>query len=204
MAITNPNLAYSPLYDVYVDRNTHVIYKRNNRHRKSEITDDELVLVKLYVKYNDYIEIVGNANHRQYRVGIHRVYADACPELIENHELHELDPETYCEIDHKSHVHNTLDSNWCDNLRWVSPRINRADTCRRVTKPEDEKHLKRLIYHRNHYAEKKNDPEWIAKRRAKDAERKRKYHHANKDKRNAEADLLNAQMAKLAGVSNAK
>ena len=196
--ITNPNLSYSPKYDVYVDRNTHAIYKRNNRHRKTEITDEELVLVKLYVKYNDYIQINTRGQKCSTKVGIHRVYADAFPELVENHELHELDPETYCEIDHKNHVHNTLESNWCDNLRWVSPRINRADTSRRITVPTDEKHLARLLYYRDYYRKRRQDPEMIKKRRAKDAERKRKYHHANKDKRKAEAELLNAQMAKLA------
>lgn len=198
--ITNPNLSYSPLYDVYVDRNTHVIYKRNNRNRKTEITDDELVLVKLSVKYNDYIQIGARGKKGYTKIGIHRIYADAFPDLIENHELHELDPDTYSEIDHKNHVHNTLESNWCDNLRWVSPRINRADTCRRVTTPRDEKHLARLKYQREYYRKRCQDPEKMKVRRVQDAERKRKYHHANKDKRKAEADLLNAQMAKLAGI----
>lgn len=197
MAIENKNLAYSPLYDVYIDRNTHVLYKRNNRHRKTEINDSELIPVTLVIGYNGYIRFWDYKSRNN--VGIYRAYADAFPEMVENHELHDLDPETYCELDHK--VHDiSFEGSWVSNLRWVSPRINRADTCRRITVPEDEKHLNRLIYQRKRYNEKKNDPEWIANRRAKDAEQKRKYYYERKAKRKAEAELLNAQIAKLAGL----
>lgn len=196
MAITNTRLRYSPTYDVYVHVDTMVIYKRCNRKRKTEITDEELVPAKLRVMYNGYIHIYNY--HTKSNVGIYRVYADVFPELVEGSDLHQMDPETYCEIDHKTHEVDTLEANYPSNLRWVSRTINRADTSRRVTMPTDEKHLEKLMRERQRYHEKKKDPEWLKKAREKDAKRKMKKYYERKDAVRATQDALNAQIQKLA------
>lgn len=198
MAIENTRLRYSPTYDVYVDVDTMVIYKRCNRKRKTEITDAELVPAKLTVQYNEYIDIYDSLSRSN--VGIYRMYADAFPELVEGSDLHQMDPETYCELDHKNHVHDTIESNYPQNLRWVSPRINRADTSRRVITPDGEKHLKKLIRERQRYQERKQDPEWLKITRAKDADRKRKYYYERKESMKTRQEAINAEMKRRAGL----
>ena len=201
MAITNPNLAYAHTYDLYVDRNTHVIYKRNHRGRKTEITDEELVVAKLYSTYDGYIQVQGHQQGHTYKVGIHRVYADAFPDLVENHEFHDMDPEAYNEIDHKNHIHDTIEASWCTNLRWVSSKVNRADTSRRVITPDSESHANQLKRASKYYHEHKQDPEWLATHRKKNAAIKNRHYYERKDQMAAKSAALNEQMAKLAAKS---
>lgn len=197
MAIENPNLAYSPTYDVYVDRNNYAIYKRNNRHRKTEIVDSELIPLTLHPAYNGYVMFYDSA--RRTSRGIYYIYADAFPELVEGSDLHQMDPDTYCQIDHKDHVHDTLESNFPKNLRWVSAKINHADTSRRVIDASESKR-KQLDRQKAYYQRKKQDPEWMEHRRAVCAANKLSKYYENKEKTKAQKALLNAQMAKLAGI----
>lgn len=198
MAIENKNLAYSSLYDVYVDRTTYAIFKRNNRHRKSEITDSELIPLTLHPAYNGYIMFYDSLGHTSR--GVYYIYADAFPELVEGSDLHQMDPDTYCQIDHRNHIHDTLESNFPANLRWVSAKINHADTSRRVKDPT-EKQRKQLDRMKDYYNRKKQDQEWVANRRKADTERKRNKYYENKEKTKAHKALLNAQMVKLAGLA---
>ena len=54
--INSEKYAYSPIYDVYVSRETMGLLKRNSRNRKGEIDESELVPVKLYTTFNGYIK----------------------------------------------------------------------------------------------------------------------------------------------------
>ena len=198
MAIENTRLRYSSKYDVYVDVDTMVIYKRCSRNRKTEITDSELVPLRLWIKYNGYIMFHDSLTNHSH--GVYYIYADTFPELVQHSEMHELDPDTYCELDHVNHVHDTIESNYPQNLRWVSPRINRADTSRRVITPADEKHLATLVRRRQRYQERKQDPEWLANSRKKDAERKRRYYYERKDAMLAKQEAVNAEMQRRAGL----
>ena len=197
MAIENPNLVYSSLYDVYVDRTNYAVYKRNNRNRKTEIVDSELIPLNLHPVYNGYILFYDSVGGRTR--GLYYIYADVFPELVEGSDLHQMDPDTYCQIDHKNHIHDTLESNYPQNLRWVSAKINHADTSRRVKDPT-EKQRKQLDRMKDYYQRKKQDPEWMEHRRAVCAANKRNKYYENKEKTKAQKALLNAQMAKLAGI----
>ena len=196
MAITNTRLRYSPTYDVYVDVDTYAIFKRNNRHRKTEISDSELVPLRMSTRPNGYIMFQDKRNSK----GIYYIYADTFPELVGGSDLHQMDPDTYCEIDHINHIHDTLESNFPSNLRWVSRKINRADTSRRVVVPESDSHAKSLEYFKEYYYEHRQDPEWVEKKRKKDAERKRKQYYARKEATLAQKEAVNAEMQRRAGL----
>lgn len=198
MAITNTRLRYSPTYDVYVDVDTMVIFKRCNRRRKTEITDAELVPLRLETSFNGYLQFRDSFSHRNR--GVYYIYADAFPELVGGSDLHQMDPETYSEIDHINHIHDTLESNFPSNLRWVSRKINRADTSRRVSEPENDSHARSLSYCKAYYYEHRQDPEWMEKRRKKDAERKRKKYYERKAQSKAHQDAINAEMQRRAGL----
>jgi hypothetical protein len=194
MAIMNNDLVYSPKYDVYVARSTYAIYKRNNRRRKTEITDDELVLIHLSSQIGRYVRYYDTLSSKN--ICISYIYADAFPELVENSDLHAMDPETYCELDHKLHVVDTIESNLPQNIRWVSRRINRADTSRRV-KDADEKRESRLRYQREYRRKRRQDPEFLNKERKLDAERKCRYYHERKESIKQHEAELNEAMSKL-------
>jgi len=192
--IKNTNLIYSAQFDLYVDQTTMVIYKRNNRHRKTEIDDSELIPLPLICSHNKYIRF------RDYKTGsavcISYVFADVFPERVGNHELHLLDPETFSELDHVDHVHDTYESNFPERMRWTSATVNRADTSRtKYTKADiDEKTAKRLKRKREKYAEMKQDPEQLAKNRAKWAAYKRRKYAEIKDHRKEWNDAVNEEM----------
>ena len=189
--INNPNMIYSPTYDRYVDSSTMVIFKRQNCNRKSEITDSELIPIKLTVRYNGYISTKVCMDNKTLDVGIWRIFADAFPE-----------PENFCEIDHIND-HETYASNFPSNLRWTTPRLNRARTNRTrdifaegVTEAERKKILKRRKYYHDH----KNDPEWMERRRKNDADRKKAKYYSTRELRRQQADELNEQIRQLAVI----
>lgn len=201
MAIENTRLRYSSTYDVYVDVDTYAIYKRNNRRRKTEITDAELVPLKIYATSDGYLLFNNTySGNRCNKLGIYYIYADAFPEIVGGSDLHQMDPDTYCEIDHINHVHDTLESNFPQNLRWVSRKINRADTSRRVIEPENDSHANALNYYKDYYYKHRQDPEWMEKRRKKDADRKRKQYYARKEAMLAQQEAVNAEMQRRAGL----
>lgn len=199
--IENKNMIYSPTYDCYVDSSTMLIYKRSNRGRKSEITDDELVLVKLRVKYNGYILCnTAYTDGRNKTVGIWRIFADVFPEQIHGWEYHQADPDNFCELDHVN-GHETYESNFPSNLSWTTPRINRARTNRTknifadgVTEAERNKILKKRKYYHDH----KNDPEWMARKRKSDADRKKAKYKETKELRRKQSAELNEQIRQIA------
>lgn len=195
MAIENPNLVYSPRYDLYVDRKTYAIFKRNNRNRKTEIVDSELVPLTIHVTYNGYLQFHDSMSRTS--VCISRVYADAFPELVEGSDLHQMDPQTYCELDHRNHVTDTIEANFPSNLRWVSRTINRADTSRRRVN-QTEQQQKRSASMHDWYMQHREDPDWLAHRRAKCAERKRVLYYERKESMKAHKAEVNEQMKKLA------
>ena len=129
MAITNPDFIYVAKYDIYVQRSTRLFYKRCNRGRKTEITEDELVLMEKY-SFNptDYIQLRIGIDGKVCSDCVSYVFAEAFPELVGNAELHEKYPYLYTELNHKDHVHNTWESNYPERLEWLPASINRADT----------------------------------------------------------------------------
>lgn len=200
--INNPNMLYSQTYDLYVDSTTKLIYKRNNRHRKTEISESELVPVKLRVTYNGYIMCTGAYyNGKCQAVGIWRVFADVYPDQVHCWESHVADPVNVCELDHIN-GHETYQSNFPDNLRWTTPPQNRGRTKKTknifadgVTEQERNRILKSRQYFRDR---KKNDPEWAEQRRKQDAALKRKRYHETKDLRRQQSEALNEQILRIA------
>ena len=196
--IDKSKYAYSPLYDIYVNRETMLLYKRNNRHRKTEIQEDELVLVKLYITHNGYIQC--NDYIRQTKIGIWYVFADAMPERVTNYADHMADFVAYSELDHLN-GHDTYESNFPENLRWSSPRVNRARTSRTIDVGQlDETQRERVLRHRKTAYKSWFNPDKIEEHRRKDAERKAKKYHETKLLRKQQAEALNEMIAKRAGL----
>lgn len=194
--IDTTKYAYSPLYDVYVSRETMLVYKRNSRRRKTEIKEDELVLVKLNITHNGYI-MFSDVIHAK-NTGIWHVFADAFPERVTNYEDHLADFVTFCELDHLN-GHLTYESNFPENLRWSSPRVNRARTSRTLNLADmSSKQRERVLKKRQRSYDWWFDPEKVDENRRKDAERKRKYYAETKSLRQQQAKELNAKLAELA------
>lgn len=192
--IQNPNLVYSAQFDLYVDKTTMVIYKRNNRHRKTEITDGELIPLPLICSHNKYIRFWDYKTTKM--VCISYVFADVFPDRVGDNYLHLLDPQTFSELDHRNHVHDTYESNFPENLRWTSPTVNRADTSRtKYTKKDiDEETAKRLARNRKKYARMKQNPERLAKNRAMWAAYKRRKYAEIKEDRKQWTSAANEEM----------
>jgi len=193
MAITNPDYIYVAKYDIYVSRSTRMFYKRCHRGRKTEITEDELVLMKNFqFSTTEYINlnslwVCGKSCHDC----ISYVFAEAFPERVGNADLHAKYPYLYTELNHKNHVHNTWESNYPENLEWLPVSINRADISTNVEKNNpDDKRLRRSKYDKDRYQKKKQDPEWLAKSRERDAARKRKYYHERRPIRKQQEAML--------------
>lgn len=202
MAITNPDFIHAAKYDIYVQSSTRTFWKRCNRGRKTEITDDELVLIdKFEYTPTDYIR-VRVPNNVGVKKGVYYVFAEAFPKLVGNADLHEKYPYLYTELNHKSHVHNTWESNYPENLEWQIPSINRADTSKNVEKNNpDDKRLRKSKQHKDWYQKKKKqDPEWVAKRRKQQAEYRTKQYHETKSLRKQQTEQLAAQLQKIAGL----
>lgn len=203
MAITNPDYIYVPKYDIYVQRSTRFFYKRFNRGRKTEITEDELVLME-HFRFNptDYIQLKSlSIGGKQCNDCISYVFAEAFPELVGNADLHAKYPHLYTELNHKNHVHNTWESNYPENLEWLPVSINRADISTNVEKNNpDDKRLRISHHMKDWYQKKKQDPEWIEKRRKKQAEYRRKQYHETKSLRKQQAEQLAAQLQAVAGI----
>lgn len=203
MAITNPDYIYVAKYDIYVQRSTRTFWKRCNRNRKTEITEDELVLMEKYwISANEYIKLNGfSVCGKKCNVCISYVFAEAFPELVGNADLHAKYPYLYTELNHKNHVHNTWESNYPENLEYLPVSINRADISTNVEKNNpDDKRLRISKYNKDYYQKKKQDPEWLANSRKRDAARKRKYYHDTKSLRKQQEDQLAAQLQEIAGL----
>lgn len=185
--------AHSPIYDIYINRETMLPYKRCNRGRKTEIQEDELVLVKLYIAHNGYIRFYDHTQAKH--VGIQYAYADAFPDRVQGWQDHLDDPFTYCEIDHLN-GHTTLESNFPEHLRWSSVRVNRARTSQRVDESQlDEKQLKRLYKRREYDRMRRQDPQITKARRKQQAEYRRRKYAETKSQRNQETVALNEMLA---------
>lgn len=179
MAITNPDFIYVSKYDIYVQRSTRTLWKRCHRGRKTEITEDELVLMeKFLVTSDEYIRLKLWVNGKMSNDCISYVFAEAFPELVGNADLHAKYPYLYTELNHKNHVHNTWESNYPECMEWLPASINRADTSRNVEKnnPDDTRlrHSRRM---KDWYQKKKKDTEWLDRKRKYDAARRRKLYH---------------------------
>ena len=195
--INKEKYAYAPTYDLYINRETMIVYKRCSRRRKTEITEDELVPVKLsvnhagYIKFHDYV--------RRNLLGIQYAYADAFPERVQGWEDHMADFVTYSELDHL-HGHETLESNFPEHLRWTSRRVNRARTSQRIDiSVLDEKEKQKVLKWRERERRLRENKEWLAKKRERDAEYRRRKYHETKLLRKKQTDELNARIAKIAG-----
>lgn len=185
--------AYSPIYDVYVSRETMGLLKRKSRKRKGEIDESELVPVKLYTTFNGYIKF----HHRGRLVGIQYIYADAFPEQVGRYQDHLDDFVSFCELDHIN-GHTTIESNFPSNLEWSTPRLNRARTSRRVDRSQvSDAQRKRLERQREYYLKCREDKEWVAEQRRKDCERKKRYHNENKEQNKLHSAEVNLQMELL-------
>lgn len=202
MAITNPDFIYVPKYDIYIQRSTRLFYKRCNRRRKTEITEDELVLMDdFHFCTTEYIQLKLSLGGKTCHDCIGYVFAEAFSELVGNADLHEKYPYLYTELNHKNHVHNTWESNYPENLEWLPASVNRADISTNVEKNNpDDKRLRRSKRMKDWYQKKKQDPEWLAKSRERDAERKKKYYHETRPLRKQQAEQLAAQLQSVAGL----
>lgn len=185
--------AYSPIYDVYVSRETMGLLKRKSRKRKGEIDESELVPVKLYTTFNGYIKF----HHKGGLVGIQYIYADAFPEQVGRYQDHLDDFVSFCELDHIN-GHTTIESNFPSNLEWSTPRLNRARTSRRIDRSQvSDAQRKRLERQREYYMKCREDKEWVAEQRRKDCERKKRYHNENKEQNKLHSAEVNLQMELL-------
>jgi len=204
MAITNPDYIYVAKYDIYVSRSDRTFWKRCNRNRKTEITDDELVLMdKFTYTTNGYIQtqlrVPGEPRKRG--IGIYYVFAEAYPELVGNADLHAKYPYLYNELNHKSHKTEGWSDNYPENLEWLPTSINRADTSVNVEKNNpDEKRLRASRYMKDWYQKKKQDPEWLEKFRKKSAESQRKRYYRFREQRKQQELDLTAQLQTVAGL----
>lgn len=200
--IDKEKYAYAPTYDLYIHRETMIVYKRCNRRRKSDITEDELIPLTLYVNHNGYFKFYSSLHDKTF--GIQYAYADAFPERVQGWEDHLADFITYSELDHL-HGHDTLESNFPEHLRWTSRRVNRARTSQTVDlSTVDEKRKERLIKDRERHRRYREDKKWLKKKRERDAEYRRRKYAETKELRKRQTEDLNAKIAKLAGVKNAK
>lgn len=193
--IDSKKFAHASTYDVYVNRETMALFKRKSRNRKGDITEDELVPLKLYVSFNGYIRFTDYRTSKQ--TCISYIYADAFPDQVGRFQDHLDDFVSFCELDHIN-GHTTIESNFPSNLEWSTPRLNRARTSRRIDlSTVDEKRRKRLLQHRDHMRQKRADKEYVTQERIKDAERKRNKYYETKSLRQQQAKDLNAQMELL-------
>lgn len=194
--IDKAKYAYAPTYDLYINRETMIVYKRNSRRRKTEITEDELVPLKLTVNHAGYIKFYDYL-HRNL-LGIQYAYADAFPDRVQGWEDHLADFVTYSEIDHL-HGHDTLESNYPENLRWTSRRVNRARTSQTIDiSVLDDNEKQKVLKSRERARRLREDKEWLANKRERDAEYRRRKYQETKLLRKQQTEALNAQIAKLA------
>lgn len=197
MAIDQEKYTYSKKYDIYFDLKTRLPYKRVNRLRKSEITEAELVPVKLYVAYDGYIRFNLKSGGK---MGIYHAFADAdaFKSLVGRYKDHDADPDTFSELNHKNGVHDTYESNFPENLEWTSARVNRAMTCRtRSLSDMDEVKRAKVIKERDRTRLRRMDPEYREKERAADRERKKRYRDERKPLRQKQSAELNEWVAKM-------
>jgi hypothetical protein len=200
--IDKEKYAYAPTYDLYVNRKTMIVYKRCNRRRKTEITEDELIPLNLRVIHNGYFKFYSSIHHNY--VGVQYAYADAFPERVQGWQDHMADFITYSELDHLE-GHDTLESNFPEHLRWTSRRVNRARTSQTVDlSTVDEKRKAQLLKDRERFRRYREDKKWLKKKRERDAEYRRRKYHETKELRKQQTEELNAKIAKIAGVNNAK
>lgn len=197
MAIDPEKYTHSKKYDIYFDLTTRLPYKRVNRNRKSEITEEELVPVKLYVAYDGYIKFKSSGGKI---VGIYHAFADAdaYKSLVGRYKDHDADTDTFSELNHKNGVHNTYESNFPENLEWTSARVNRAMTCRtRSLADMDEAKRAKVIKDRDRTRLRRMDPEYREKERAADRARKKRYRDERKPLRQKQSAELNEWVAKM-------
>lgn len=196
MAITNPDYIHVDKYDIYVSRSTRLLYKRCNRGRKTEITDDELVLMDNFrFSTTEYIRLKLKVGGKVCNDCVSYVFAEAFPNLVGNADLHEKYPYLYTELNHKNHAHASWESNYPENLEWQIPCINRADTSRNVEKNSpDDKRLRQSKRLKNWYQKKKQDPEWLDIKRKRDAANKRRLYHETKSLRKSQEAALAEQL----------
>lgn len=200
--IDKTRFAYCPTYDLYINRETMIVFKRCNRRRKTEITEEELIPLSLRVTHNGYYKFCDTLHNKV--VGVQYAYADAFPDRVQGWEDRLADFVTYSELDHL-HGHDTLESNYPENLRWTSRRVNRARTSQTIDlSTVDEKRKKQLIKDRERFRRYREDKKWLKKKRARDAEYRRRKYAETKELRKRQTEELNAKIAKLAGVKNAK
>ena len=196
--INKEKFAYCPTYDLYIDRKTMIVYKRNNRNRKTEITEDELIPLNLHVNHNGYFKFYDSLHHKV--VGLQYAYADGFPDRVHGWEDRLADFITYSELDHLD-GHDTLESNFPEHLRWTSRRVNRARTSQTIDlSTVDEKRKDKLIKHREYLREYRKDPEHLRVKRERDAEYRRRKYAETKLLRKQQTEELNAKIAKLAGI----
>lgn len=196
MAITNPDFIYVAKYNIYVQRSTRLFYKRCHRGRKTEITDDELVLMdKFHITSDEYIHLNLRVDGKVCSDCISYVFAEAFPELVGNADLHAKYPYLYTELNHKSHKTGEWSDNYPENLEWLPESINRADTSRNVEKNNpDDKRLKQSRRHKDWYQKKKQDTEWLDRKRKYDAARRRKLYQETRPLRKQQANHLAEQL----------
>ena len=186
---TDSCLFYVSEYDLYVHKVTHVIYTPNRRRKVNN--DGSLTVANIRLDRSGYPFVSGYsaAKDKRMMVGCYTVVALAC--------VPNLDPEHNTEVDHIDH--NPLNSWDPSNLQWRPRRENRADTSRRINTLvlDDDKHAARLLRAREAYHKRKNDAEWMEKRRKQQAEYSGRMYHKNKSLRQLQAAELNEKMAKL-------
>ena len=193
--INKETYAYAPTFDLYINRKTMIVYKRNNRNRKTEIQEDELVPLHLMVNHNGYYRFRDSLHNNM--VGVQYAYADAFPDKVQGFEDHLADFTTFKELDHL-HGHDSLESNYPWNLRWTSSRINRARTSHSLDLSLlDDKKREAVLKKRERNRKYREDPEWLANKRQHDAEYRRMRYAETKSLRKQQTDALNERIATM-------
>lgn len=195
---------HSETNDVYVDLNTRAILKRCNRGRKGKPTEDELVPLKIHsCNYGGYPRFSQPKTNKH--ICIAYIYAEAFPTLVQGWEDHQREPDVYCELDHINGIHDTIESNYPENLRWSTATANRG---RKRTNKDmsqlSEKERTQILKSRERYRKRRENPEWVAKARKKDTETKLRYYYEHREERKQQVVRLNEELAKLAAKSLSK
>lgn len=195
---------HSETNDVYVDRTTRAILKRCYRGRKGKPTEDELVPVKLsHCNYGGYPMICQPKTNK--KICISYIYAEAFPTLVQGWEDHLREPDVFCELDHINGIHDTIESNYPENLRWSTSTANRGRKRNNKDLSQlSEKEREEILKSRERYRKRREDPEWVAKARKRDAEIKLRYYYEHREERKQQTEQLNEDLAKLAAKSLSK
>lgn len=188
MLKNDPNLVSVPEFDVYVDKRNYTIWQRNRRRKPQP--DEELTLAKISVTTCGYPKVNCYCYGTPKLVGVYRIIATR---FVERDDMF---------LDEVDHIDGNPFNNDPSNLRWTTTSANRARTSRTKNLSElDDDEREKVLRKREYTRERRKNPDILAKKRAHDAEYRRKQYYANRPLRQQQAAELNAEMQRLAELA---